>query len=60
MNTFLCNVFTAEFTLNVKIGPYPAFSGVGIDRLALIDIFSIYVAGSPNDDILYVVLCCPI
>jgi hypothetical protein len=57
---FLHNVFTAEFTLHVKLGPYPAFCGVGIDRLALVDIFSIYVAGSSTDAILYVVMCCPI
>ena len=60
MNTFLHNVFTAEFTLNVKIGPYPAFCGVGIDRLALVDIFSIYVACTSSDVILYVVMYCPI
>jgi hypothetical protein len=60
VNTFLRNIFTAEFTLNVKIGPYAAFSGVGIDMLALVDIFSIYVAGCATDAILYVVMCCPI
>ena len=33
---------------------------IGIDRLALVDVFSIYVADSSTDAILYVVMCCPI